>query len=150
MGLAHGDRELRFPAPVEFAEARVAVALRIALDVLVPQDRQRNVLALQLAMNGCPVGFDMTAMALLRPGVGKQPRLKHRIGHLLRQRPTKARSLEALKRRSHGRCRHANPTGDLTGRHATNELQPKNFAHLAHDRPLCWHPVLLWEPKEPT
>jgi hypothetical protein len=27
---------------------------------------------------------------------------------------------------------HSNLTGDLTGRYATNELQPKNFAHVAH------------------
>jgi len=36
---------------------------------------------------------------------------------------------------------HSNSTGDLTGRYATNELQPKNFAHVAHGRSLCWHPV---------
>jgi hypothetical protein len=40
IGLAHGDQELGFPAAVEFAEARVAIALRLTLDVLVPQDRQ--------------------------------------------------------------------------------------------------------------
>ena len=34
------------------------------------------------------------------------------------------------------------PEGDLTGRNATNKLQPKNFAHLADGRPLCGHPVL--------
>jgi hypothetical protein len=38
-------------------------------------------------------------------------------------------------------CSHSNSTGNLTDRYATNELQPKNFAHLAHDRSLCWHPV---------
>src|SRR6266508_1233751 len=28
---------------------------------------------------------------------------------------------------------------------ATNELQPKNFTHLAHGCSLCWHPVPpLW------
>src|SRR5215831_2855870 len=80
---------------------RVAIALRLMLDVLVPQDRQRDVLALQLAMDGCPVGLDMTTMALLGPGVGKQPCLKHRIGHLFRQRPTEAGSFETAKRRPH-------------------------------------------------
>jgi hypothetical protein len=60
-----------------------------------------DVLALQLAMNGCPVGLEMPTMALLRPCGGEQSRLKHRIGHLLRQRPAQARSLEALKRRDY-------------------------------------------------
>jgi hypothetical protein len=27
------------------------------------------------------------------------------------------------------------------GRYTPNELQPKHFAHLAHGRSLCWHPV---------
>src|SRR5215471_13254660 len=98
-------------------------------------------------MDGCPVGLDLTTMARLRPGVGKQPRLKHRIGHLLRQRPTQAGSLEAPERHPHCRRCHSNPTGDLTGWYATNELQPKHFAHVAHNRPLCWHPVLLWKPR---
>jgi hypothetical protein len=124
--------------------------LRLTLDVLVPQDLQRDVLAFHLAMEGRPVGLGMTAMALLRPGIGEQPRLKHSIGHLVRQRPDQAGSLEALERRPYGRRGHAEPAGDLTGRYATNELQPQNFAHLAHDRPLCWHPVLLWKPKERT
>jgi hypothetical protein len=39
MGLPHRDRELAFPAAVQFAEARIAVALGIALDVLVPEKR---------------------------------------------------------------------------------------------------------------
>ena len=39
MGLAHRERELGFPASVQLAEAGVAVALRIVLDVLVPEDR---------------------------------------------------------------------------------------------------------------
>ena len=26
-------------------------------------------------------------------------------------------------------------------RTATNELQPQNFGHVAHGRPLCWHPL---------
>jgi hypothetical protein len=26
-------------------------------------------------------------------------------------------------------------------RYATNELQPNHFAHVAHARSLCWHPV---------
>jgi hypothetical protein len=72
---------------VEFAEARIAIALWIALDVFVPQDRQRDVLALELTMDFRPVRLDPTAVTLLGAGGGEQPGLKCRIGHLLGQRP---------------------------------------------------------------
>jgi hypothetical protein len=45
VGLAHRDRKLGFPESVQLTEAGVAVALPIALNVLVPEDRQRDVLA---------------------------------------------------------------------------------------------------------
>ena len=101
-------------------------------------------------MDGSPIGFDVTTMALLRPGVGEQPRLKHRIGHLFRQRPTQAGRMETFKRRPHGRGSHSDPPSDLTGRYMTYELQPKNFAHMAHGDPLCWHSVPPWKTKERT
>jgi hypothetical protein len=59
VGLAHRDRELGFPASVQLAEAGIAVALRVAGGVLVPEDRQRDVLALELAMDGWPLGLDL-------------------------------------------------------------------------------------------
>src|ERR1700724_307133 len=151
MGLAHRNRELALPTSVQLAEAGVAVALRIALNVLVPEDRQRDVLALELAMDTCPVGLDLPTVTLLRAGIGKQLGLEHGIGQFLGQRPAQPGSLEASDRRPDGRCSHSNSTGNLTDRYATNELQPKNFAHLAHDRSLCWHPVSpLEQPKERT
>jgi hypothetical protein len=151
MGLAHRNRELALPASVQLAEAGVSVALRIALNVLVPEDRQRDVLALELAMDARPVRLDLTTVTLLRAGIGEQLGLEYGIGHFLGQRPAQAGSLEAFDRRPDCRCSHSNSTGDLTDRYATNELQPKNFAHLAHDRSLCWHPVSpLEQPKERT
>src|SRR6266487_3228624 len=92
-------------------------------------------------MDARPLGLDLTPVALLRAAIGEQPRLERGIGQLLGQRPAQAGSLEALDCRANCRCRHSNPTGDLTGRYATNELQPKHFAHVAHGRSLCWHPV---------
>jgi hypothetical protein len=93
-------------------------------------------------MNTRPVRLDLTTVTLLGAGVGEQLGLEHGIGHFLGQRPAQAGSLETSDRRPDGRCSHSNSTGDLTDRYATNELQPKNFAHLAHDRSLCWHPGL--------
>jgi hypothetical protein len=141
VGLAHRDRELAFPDSVQLAEAGVAVALRIARDVLVPQDRQCDVLAFELAMDSRPVRLDLTPVTLLRAGIGEQPRLECGVGHVLGHRPAQPGSLEAFDCRADRRRGHSNPTGDLTGRYATNELQPKHFAHVAHGRSLCWHPV---------
>src|SRR5207249_2425350 len=47
----------------------------------------------------------------------------------------------------HRRRPHSTPTGDLPDRYATNALQPKNFAHLAHGGSLCGHPVPPLEAK---
>jgi hypothetical protein len=137
VGLAHRDRELAFPDSVQLAEAGVAVALRIARDVLVPEDRQRDVLALELAMDARPVGLQLTPVALLRAGIREQLRLERGIAQLLGRRPAQPGSLEASDCRADCRCRHSNPAGDLTRRYATNELQPKHFAHVAHGRSLC-------------
>ena len=111
----------------------------LTLDVFFPQNHQRDVLAFQLAMNACPVWLGMTATALFRLAIAEQFCLKRLIGHVFRQRPDQAGDREPLKRRPHGRWCNAKTTGDLAGQYATNKLQPKNFAHLAHGRPLCWH-----------
>src|SRR5437764_14638545 len=60
---------------------------RGALDVLVPQHRQGDVLALELAVNLSPIGLDVTPMALLGAGGSKQRRLQRAVGHLRRQWP---------------------------------------------------------------
>src|SRR5207302_2646395 len=68
VGLPHRDRQSRCPAAVQLAEARIAIPLRAALDVLVPQHHQGDVLALELTVNLSPIGLDMTPMALLGAG----------------------------------------------------------------------------------
>src|SRR6266566_1077895 len=74
-------------------------------------------------------------------------------GTMRRGTPPKGRACghrsnrQAFARHPHRRRRHSNPTGDLTDRYATNELQPKNFAHLAHGGSLCGHPVPPLEAK---
>jgi len=91
-------------------------------------------MATRYGCKGARVGDDPIAERL-RPGrldVGKIRGAHHR-NEDLRLAPFDCR---ADRRRD-----HSNPTGNLTGRYATNELQPKHFAHLAHGRSLCWHPV---------
>jgi hypothetical protein len=84
VGLPHRDRDAGRPAAVQLAEARVAVAVGILLDVLVPQDLQRDVLAPQLAMKRDPIGLGAATMPLLGADRGKELRLQRRVGHLRR------------------------------------------------------------------
>jgi hypothetical protein len=87
MGLPHRDRDAGSPAPVQLAEARIAIPLGMPLDVLVPQDLQGDVLALQLAMNRSPVGFGETAVTLLLADCGKELCFQRRVGQFGRQWP---------------------------------------------------------------
>src|SRR6516165_6109916 len=55
-----------------------------------------------------------------------------------------------LKGQPDTRRRNAEPPRDLVAGHAGG-LQSKHFAHLAHRRPLCWHPLPPGQkPKERT
>jgi hypothetical protein len=56
-GLAYRVREIAFPDPVQLAEAGAAESIQIAGAEFVPQDRQRDVLALELAIDPRPVEF---------------------------------------------------------------------------------------------
>ena len=91
MGLAHRDRDPAFPASVELAETGVAVALRVVLDVFVPEDRQRDVLALELPMDGRPVGLDLSAVTLLGAGLGEQRGFERGVGESPRAAASSAR-----------------------------------------------------------
>jgi hypothetical protein len=87
VGLPHRHRQSRCPAAVQLAEARIAIPLGVALDVLVPQHRQGDVLALELAVDLSPIGLGMTSMALLGAGCREQRGLQRGVGHLGRQWP---------------------------------------------------------------
>jgi transposase len=73
MGLPHRDGDLAFPGSVKLAEAAVAIPFRVSLDVLVPQDRQGDVLALHLPVQDCPVRLGAAPMLLLLADVPATP-----------------------------------------------------------------------------
>ena len=74
IALPHGGGQAAFEDAVEFAEPGIAVTARMSRDILVPEDRQRDVLALEVAVNPRPIGFGVTAMTLLRAGIGIERR----------------------------------------------------------------------------
>lgn len=55
MLLPHRHRQLHRPAAVKVTIPAVAIAIRITADILVPENLQRHVLALELAMHLSPV-----------------------------------------------------------------------------------------------
>src|SRR6266581_860090 len=120
---------------------RVAIAARILLGILLPQDRQRYVLALELAVDPAPVRLDVAAVALLGAGVGVELVLQRRVGHVVGKRPRQPRRPEPLHGRSHCRGRDPQTPGDLAASYSAGKRQSKNLAHLAHRNPLCWHSV---------
>ena len=96
MGLPHRHRQPRCPNAVQVAEAGVAIPVRAALDVFVPQDLQCDVLALQLAVNLGPVGLGVPAMALLGADRGEEVRLQCRVAQFRRQRPAELGRRQSL------------------------------------------------------
>jgi hypothetical protein len=92
-----------------------AVAPRMALDVLVPEDRQGDVLALELAMDRRPVGLDLPTVTALRAGVGEQP------------------GLERGSETHRDRCRHRKRSEQLAQRGA-NSATRVPASNLAADR----------------
>ena len=92
----------------------------------------------------------LTPVSLLRADQRVELRLQRRVGHLVGQGPAQAGRPKPIDRRPRRRRRNPNAASDLSRRHA-RKLQAQNFAHLAHRRPLCRHPVPpLEQPKERT
>lgn len=103
VALTHRHRQPTFPAAVELAEARVAVAVRVALDVLIPQDRKRHVFALEFAMDADPIRLGVATMPLLGGGDAVQACFQNFVGHLVSKRPAQPRRCKALQRLAHRR-----------------------------------------------
>ncbi len=87
MGLAHDHRQLGSEVPIQLAETRIAQAVRLLGDVLLPEDRERDVLALQLAMNRSPIGLRLPCRAGLGAAFAVKPLLKLAVAEPLGQRP---------------------------------------------------------------
>ena len=85
----------------------------MAFDVLVPQHRQGDVLALELAVDVSPIGFEVAAMTLLGVGCSKQRRFQRAVGHLRRQWPAEPRARQPCQRQPDSRRRNTNAAGNL-------------------------------------
>ena len=116
MRLPHRRRQLRFKAAIEFAKPRIAVTAGIGGDIFIPDDQQRDVLALQLPMDRRPIRLGVAAMAPFAPAIGVKRRLQVAVAHPFRQRPTQPGALETLQRLPNRRRRNAKTPRDLARR----------------------------------
>ena len=116
MGLPHRDGKSCRKSLVELAKPGIAVAAWMLSDILVPEDRKRHMLALQLAMDRRPIRFRPDAMAVARAATDVKRRLKLGVGHRLGKRPAQARRLKPLDSGPDSGFRNARLPGNLTGR----------------------------------
>jgi hypothetical protein len=140
MGLPHRYPQSRRPTAVQLAKPRIAIPVGTALDVLIPQHRQGDVLALELAVDLAPIGLEVAAMTLFGADGRKQRRLQRGISHLRRQWPAQPRARQPYQRQPDRRRRNPYPPGNLIEPDPGGS-QTKHFAHAAHWHPLCWHPL---------
>jgi hypothetical protein len=141
MRLAHRDRELALPATVQFAEPGISVALRFLSDVLVPQDRERDVLALELPVHPGPIRLGTLPVPLLLPGILIHTGFEDTVGDIIAKRPDQARAGETLHCLAHRGRHNARPPGNLVlGDPLVTQTQ--NLAHMAHANSPRWHQSL--------
>ncbi len=128
--LAHRRIELLGPAPVDLAELAVAIARRVGLQVLDPQQVQGHALALELTMDVRRVG--------LRPRTGRRARaaqnlrLQRRLVQCLGQWPAQAGFPRPLQVQRHRAQTHRARPGNRPVRQPHLPLQPQNLSNLPH------------------
>src|SRR6516165_3268909 len=120
----------RLPA----ATRQAMLSSRLLLDVLVPQDRQPDVLALQLAVDPRPIRLGLATVPLLGADGGEQPGFQRGVGQRGRQRPAQTGGGSTLQRQPHRRRGNPDPPCNLvTGN--PRPLQTNDLAHLPLSRP---------------
>ncbi len=141
MVLAHRHRQIGRPAPVEVTKPAVAIAVRVTLDIFVPEDLKRHMLALQLPMHMGPVRLDAAAVTRLRSVRLVERGLQNRIGDLVAQRPGKPRGLRPPQRLAHRRGCSAHTIRDRLVAKALFKSIAQYLADTPHGHSLRRHLV---------
>ncbi len=141
--LAHHRGQPPLELPIKIAKARVAIAIRIGLAVLLPQHHQVDARPLELARQCRPVRLAVPAPAGLDAAAGKQPLLDNLVGPLDRQRPADPGRLRPPKIVLDRAACHPERAPDLPGAHAI-VVQPQHLPQLPHGQlSFGRHQVLL-------
>ena len=139
MGLPHSRRQAALPLPIELAEPRVAVALRLALAVLLPEQHEGDAGPPQLAIHRRPIRRALAAHAGRRSCLDEEQRVQHRIGQRCRQRPAQARGRGTGRIIAHRTARQPGAAGDRAVARAPLLLQAKDLSDTTHRHSLGWH-----------
>jgi hypothetical protein len=116
--LPHRHRQPRLPAAIEFAEPRIPISVRMTRDVLVPHDRQRHVLALEVLVDRRPIRIGMAPVTGLLASPREQDLLQSGIGLVRGNTLRHPGRRHAAQRQTHRRGRNPNPDTDLARRNA--------------------------------
>ena len=131
--LSHRRPQPLDPVPVQLAKLGVAVAVRIDLDALLPEQLQRDAVAFQFAVDVRAVGPRSEAVPH-RLAATKQPGLERRVVQLGRQRPAepaRSRLLQIPRNRS---CADNAGQSYFPVRQSLLMLEPKDFPNLPHQQ----------------
>src|SRR5262249_61020637 len=85
----------------------------MALDILIPQHRQGDVLALELAVDLGPIGLELAAMPLFGADGRKQHRFQRLVRHLGRQWPAEPRARQPFQCQPDRRRCNTDAAGNL-------------------------------------
>ena len=128
------------PLPVDLEELGAAVAARMNLGVLLPEELQGDAVALELAVDVRAVG---PGSASRRRGAGKQPGLERRVVQLGRQRPAES----ALSRPPQIAIHRPHADGARLGHRLVGQSllvpESQNLPNLPHQQPPCRHRLAL-------
>ena len=110
MGLPHRDRELAFPAPVQLAEALIAIPVRVCARCTRPTG-STSVTCLRFSSRWtlAQSGSALRRWPCFLPAFGVELRFQLAVGDRLGQRPSQPGDWKRADRRPHGRRRHAGP-----------------------------------------
>ena len=137
MAVAHDQLELGGPGPVVLAEPAVLEPLGVGGFVLLPEQKQGDALALELAVHPRPVRHRACGTGQIR-GRRIQGPLQGRV--IERGGPADARPAGALQAIPHRALADADAArnGALA---VTGGTQPQHFSDLSHGQPRCRHLV---------
>lgn len=136
MRLPHRRRDRSPPRVVQLAEARVAVAVRLLGQILLPQQRERHAATRQLALHLRPV--DRRTGAFVADD-RKQAPVELDVVEPVRQRPSEARDRGPAHVLRRLRLADAGRLADLAVAQSKGVLQAKHLAHFAHRQSLRRH-----------
>ncbi|CDM62839.1 hypothetical protein LPU83_pLPU83d_1469 (plasmid) [Rhizobium favelukesii] len=141
MVLARCHRQLQRPAAIQITVTAVAISLGMKADILVPEDLQRHMLALQFPVNKSPIRLSAAAMTGLRAGSLVESRFQHRIADVLAQRPGKPSNVHTAQRLTHRRRRRTNAHRNRLVAKAFLKSVSQYLADTPHLQSLRWHRV---------